>query len=372
LIFLIDFFDIVIRSAQARRIEAMAKDWDPFAIDFAAIRTLRLVSELGSFSRAAEALGTNQSTISYTMDRLRAAFHDQLFVRQRGGIAPTPRCAEIVERAGHLLEAFEGLVLPTNFDPATASGRVTIVCNYYERSIILPRAIAEIRRRAPRLIVEIKTAGSEGLATLKRGEADLLVGPYEVHNESFYHRHLLDDHYVCVMHRSHPLAGQRLRPDDYVRASHAVVTYGGTWRSGYLRELDQRGLSLNEVIAVPSISDLTHILTGSDLISTVPSRISSNIAKSVVTAPCPFPEPFQIGMTWTSRTQHSAAHRWLRQLMARIAGALPYKPSLASPSGRGRAPASKRRAELKDDAFGLWGKRKVDGLANQKRVRREQ
>ncbi|HLZ01932.1 MAG TPA: LysR family transcriptional regulator [Bradyrhizobium sp.] len=320
----------------------MAKDWDPFAIDFAAIRTLRLVSELGSFSRAAEALGTNQSTISYSMDRLRAAFHDKLFVRQRGGIAPTPRCAEIVERASQLLDAFERMVQPTDFDPATASGRITIVCNYYERSIILPRTIAEIRRRAPRLIVEIKTAGGEGLATLKRGEADLLVGPYEVHEESFYHRHLLDDHYVCVMQRSHPFAGKRLRMDDYVKASHAVVTYGGTWRSGYLKELDQRGLSLNQVVAVPSISDLMHILPGTDLVSTVPSRIASHIAKSVVATRCPLPEPFQVGMTWTSRTHHSAAHRWLRQLMAQIAGALPYKATATVPSRRSRGDAETR------------------------------
>jgi DNA-binding transcriptional LysR family regulator len=314
----------------------MARDWDPFAIDFAAIRTLRLVSELHSFSRAAEALGTNQSTVSYTMDRLRAAFHDKLFVRQHGGIAPTPRCAEIVARASELLDAFEGLVQPLDFDPATAAGRVTIVCNYYERSIILPRTIAEIRRQAPHLIVEIKTAGAEGLATLKRGDADLLVGPYEVRDESFYHRYLLDDHYVCVMHRKHPLGRKRLRPVDYIKASHAVVTYGGNWRSGYLKQLDQRGLSLNQVLAVPSISDLTHILPATDLISTVPSRIAPEIAKSVVTTPCPFPEPFQIGMTWTSRTHHSAAHRWLRQLMARIAGALPYKASLTALSRRSR------------------------------------
>jgi DNA-binding transcriptional LysR family regulator len=183
-------------------------------------------------------------------------------------------------------------------------------------------------------MVEIKTAGAEGLATLKRGDADLLVGPYEVHDESLYHRHLLDDHYVCVMHRGHPLGRKRLRLDDYIKASHAVVTYGGNWRSGYLKQLDQRGLSLNQVVAVPSISDLTHILPGTDLISTVPSRIAPDIAKSVVTTPCPFPEPFQIGMTWTSRTHHSAAHRWLRQLLAQIAGALPYKASLTAPSRR--------------------------------------
>ena len=31
----------------------------------------------------------------------------------------------------------------------------------------------------------------------------------------------------------------------------------------------------------------------------------------------------------------------------------------------------KRRDEHKDDAFGLWGKRKVDGLAYQRKVRSE-
>ncbi|WFU80631.1 LysR family transcriptional regulator [Bradyrhizobium sp. CIAT3101] len=320
----------------------MAKDWDPLAIDFAAIRTLRLVSELGSFSKAAEVLGTNQSTISYTMDRLRAAFHDKLFVRQHGGIAPTPRCVEIVECASRLLEGFEGLMRPTDFDPASASGQITIACNYYERSIILPRTIAEIRRRAPRLLLEIKTARAKGMAYLKRGEADLLIGPYEVQEENFYHRHLLDDHYVCVMHKGHLFAGRKLRVDDYVKTNHAVVTYGGTWRSGYLRRLDERGLSLNQVVTVPSISDLTHILPGTDLVSTVPSRIGSNIAKSVVATPCPFPEPFQIGMTWTSRTHHSAAHQWLRQLMARIAGTLPYKTAPTAPSGRSRGNVNAR------------------------------
>ncbi|MCP3397118.1 LysR substrate-binding domain-containing protein [Bradyrhizobium sp. CCGB20] len=183
----------------------------------------------------------------------------------------------------------------------------------------------------------IKTARAKGTAYLKSGEADLLVGPYDVH-ESFYHRHLLDDHYVCVMHRGHRLADRRLRVEDYVKASHAVVTYGGTWRS----ELDERGLSLTLVVAIPSISDLTHILPATDLISTVPSRIASNIATSVVATSCPLPEPFQIGMTWTNRPIIPAAHRWLRQLIGRTARALPYKAAPAAPTGRSGSGANSR------------------------------
>ena len=32
---------------------------------------------------------------------------------------------------------------------------------------------------------------------------------------------------------------------------------------------------------------------------------------------------------------------------------------------------AKRRKKLEDDAFGLWGKRKIDGLVYQEKVRKE-
>lgn len=32
---------------------------------------------------------------------------------------------------------------------------------------------------------------------------------------------------------------------------------------------------------------------------------------------------------------------------------------------------AKRRMKLEDDAFGLWGKRKIDGLVYQEKVRKE-
>ncbi|OKO80869.1 hypothetical protein AC629_26555 [Bradyrhizobium sp. NAS80.1] len=58
-----------------------------------------------------------------------------------------------------------------DFDPASASGQIAIACNYYERSIILPRTLAEIRRRAPRLLLEIKTARAKGIAQTRRSRS---------------------------------------------------------------------------------------------------------------------------------------------------------------------------------------------------------
>jgi DNA-binding transcriptional LysR family regulator len=293
----------------------VAKDWDALSVDFAAIRTLRVVFDQASFSKAAELLGVNQSTISYTMDRLREAFHDPLFVRQGSGIAPTHRCVEIVERAGRLLDEFEALVASPKFDPAEATDTVTIACNYYEQCIIFPRIVQDLRRVAPNVMVVVTPATHQGMAYLKRGQTDLLIGPYDVDNESFYHRHLLTDHYVCVMDKQHVLSGKTLNLDDYLNANHAVVTYGGNWRSPYQIELERRSLDIKRKFSVPSLSDLVDILPGTDLISTIPSRMSEQFGPAFCVAACPIIATFQLGLVWTSRTQHSAVHRWVRQLI---------------------------------------------------------
>ena len=233
----------------------MPKSADNLAIDFAALRMLRLVYNLQSFSKAAEVLDVNQSTVSYTIERLRTTFRDPLFVRQGGGVVPTRRCLEIVRKAGELIDAFEALVAPSEFVPSQASDIVTISCNYYERRIILPSFIRELRRLAPNVSVEVKTAAGQGVDLLKRSEADLLIGPAQVLEGHLYHRALMEDYYVCVMDDRHPLAGAVLTMDDYLEANHAIVTYGGNWRSPYLLELERHSLALKRILSIPSLSD---------------------------------------------------------------------------------------------------------------------
>jgi DNA-binding transcriptional LysR family regulator len=295
---------------------------DPLSLDFAALRTLHLVFRLGSFSAAAEALDVNQSTISYTIDRLRKVFHDPLFVRQGGGVAATDRCREIVEAAGQMLDEFEALAAPARFDPAASRDSVTISCNYYERVTLIPALVKALRRAAPGMRLNLITAFTAGKQHLKNGEADLLIGPVKIEESGFYRRPLLKDHYVCVMDPPNPLAGAALDLDAFADASHAVVTYGGNWRSQYLVELEALGRGINQVLGVPSPSDLPNMLAGTDLISTVPSRVAASFGAALHVAPCPLPAPFEIDLCWTARTHHSAMQKWLRELIADTAATL--------------------------------------------------
>jgi DNA-binding transcriptional LysR family regulator len=295
------------------------KDSDPLAVDFAALRVLRLVHDYGSFSRTAEELGVNQSSVSYTIDRLRRAFGDPLFVRQGSGIVATDRCDEIVREATRMVDEFVALSTPRAFDPARAEATMVLSCNYYERATLVPALLRRLRSVAPGLKLGVITSTVRGREQLSRGESDMLVGPVRINDAGFFSRRMLTDHYVCVMAQDNPLGDAPLDVEGFAAAPQAVVTYGGNWRSSYLVEMEAAGLAPNMVLELPSPATLREILPGTDLIATVPLRTARSFGAGLRIVACPFPAPFEIDLYWTARTHHSPMHRWMRGLMAQIA-----------------------------------------------------
>lgn len=299
------------------------KTGDPLAVDFAALRVLRLVYDYGSFSRTADALGVTQSSVSYTVDRLRRAFDDPLFVRQGAGIVATDRCEEIVRAAARLVDEFTALSAPRAFDPAHAEATVTLSCNYYERATLLPLLVRRLRMAAPGLKLGVISSTVRGREQLSRGESDLLIGPVQISEAGFYGRRLLSDHYVCIMSADNPLADIPLTKAAFAAAPQVVVTYGGNWRSRYLVEMEAAGLTPNMVLEMPSPATLAAFLPGTDLIATVPSRTAQVLvagqAAGLRIVSCPLPAPFGIDLYWTARTHHAPMHRWLRGQIGQIA-----------------------------------------------------
>jgi DNA-binding transcriptional LysR family regulator len=290
---------------------------NPYNVDFAELRTLRLVFENRSFSAAADILNVNQSAVSYTIDKLRRSFSDPLFIRQGGGIVATLRCSAIMESAVKLLDEFETIVLPAEFDPSIATHTFSIACNYYERQLILPLIVKKLDQLAPNVRLHIINSTSQGDLQLKRSEVEILIGPIRPDANDFYCRKLLSDRYVCIMDKSNPLARKPITMERYVSSKHAIVTYGGNWKSSYLVQLELGGLELNNVLSVPSPASLPATILGTNLIATVPKRIALSFGASVHIAKSPCPAPFDIDLIWTTRTHGSPVHAWLREIISR-------------------------------------------------------
>ena len=288
------------------------------SVDFAALDVLCRLHASGSFTRTAEALGVNQSAVSYRIDRLRRVFGDPLFVKQGGRQVPTRRCDTIVAGARELLETYRGLATPEAFDPASAQADVTIACNYYERLLLIPAIARHLREVAPAVRLTVINASSDGPQRLLRDEADLLLGPLQNVGSGMYSERLFEDRYLCLADAAHPCVGTAPALKTYLALDHILITYDGSWKSRYLQHLEAMGLRLEVAMRVPSPAGVEHLVSGTRLVATVPARLGRFIGTRSGSFPCPVPAEFPLGLTWTARTHASALHRWLRAEIARI------------------------------------------------------
>lgn len=293
-------------------------DVDIFRTDFHALRVLVAVQAAGSLSGAADALGLNQSTVSYTIERLRGVFSDPLFVRQGRGVVPTERCQAVARQAEALLRSFEDMTRPQHFDPATATARLVVSCNYYERNVLVPPFFQALRREAPGIRLSLVQALAHGHQQLLAGECDLLVSPLTPDVAGLFRRTLFSERYVCFVARDGPHAGG-LDFEAYARAAHVVISYEGGWRPFYFETLAALELTITPALEVPSFGNVHRMMGGSDLVVTAPSGLAPLFVGTCVTVAAPFDCRFEEHMFWSARSHGSPANKWLREHMAAAA-----------------------------------------------------
>lgn len=293
----------------------MSHQIDPLSIDFRAFQVLICVHRHGSFTRAAEELGVNQSAISYTIDKLRQVFDDPLFVREGRALITTARCQEVLQMADRMSNEFLALAVPQVFDPALSTERLVIACNYYEQVLFLPSIVRALKNSAPNIALEVIEASDSGHERLMQGDADILIGPFERKGASFFTRALYEEKYSCLLDKSHPMAGQSFGLEDYLSFDHVQVTYGGKWKSRYILELEAMNHRLNVALKVPSPVELVNLIKGTHLVATVPERLSRQAGRGLIIKPSPIVAPFIIRLVWTSRTHRSKMHIWARDLI---------------------------------------------------------
>lgn len=284
-------------------------------LDIAALRTLLAIHDDRSFTRAAERMGVNQSTVSYIVKALRAGFGDPLFVRSGNAIEPTDRCTDIVHHLRPMLDRIADLATRTPFDPAGATGSVTISCNYHERRSIMPTALTRLRRQAPGLTVHLHDATVDGRRQLIENRADIVLGPVDMTGDLFYRRHLFTDRYACAMDQAHPLARETMTLERFCAAPYLAVTHNGSWEARFVPLLRAQGIAFQPAVTVPNHDNIAALLVGTDLIAPVPERLGQSFGPQIVLRPFPLEVLLQINMFWTERTHHSGLHQWVRQVL---------------------------------------------------------
>jgi DNA-binding transcriptional LysR family regulator len=275
-------------------------------------------------TRAAFRIGITQSAASHALARLRKLTGDALLVRGRGGMVPTVRAEAMGAPLRRALEDLEGtLSSPGAFNPKTARLRVFIGTSDYAELVLLPGIMARLVREAPGVQLRVLTLKEGSPSDLASGKLDVALMPPLPSEDGpgIRSRRILEERFVCLARRAHPLAKRRaLTLSRFAGASHVLVSPWGM-EGGFVDDaLARRGLRRNVAVAVPHAMVAPHVVASSDLLLTVAERIARVLAPPLGLVVLPPPPElgltgFTLSMLWHERTHDDPARRWVREVI---------------------------------------------------------
>ncbi|MET3915511.1 DNA-binding transcriptional LysR family regulator [Variovorax sp. OAS795] len=284
-------------------------------LDLNLVRVFVAIYETRSVTQAAERLDVTQPTISYGLAKLRKMYADRLFMRSSDGLIATGLAEQLFERYRDALTTIEStLEQNTTFDPLRSTRRFRLAMSDIGVLYFVPPLLRRFQEAAPHIeidIVQIPDALGEDLSV---GRLDMAIGNIPVLASPMHSVLLFREHYVCLMSANHPTIGERMSLKEFSSARHVMVS---SPRSGHFlieEVLAERGINRNIVARVPQFTVLPQLLSQSDLLVLLPSRVASLyvLQGGLKSLPLPVPLPdFKVQAHWHARQEYSAAHRWL-------------------------------------------------------------
>jgi DNA-binding transcriptional LysR family regulator len=145
----------------------------PSPPDWNRLRAFLATAEAGSLSGAAKALGLTQPTLSRQVSVLENQLSLLLFERVGRGLELTDAGRELLAHVRDMGAAADRLTVSAIGQQSGISGRVSISASDILSHTLLPGVVAELRRRAPQLAIEV--VATNQLSDLLRREADIAI-----------------------------------------------------------------------------------------------------------------------------------------------------------------------------------------------------
>lgn len=144
-------------------------------VSLTALRVFRAVAEQGTFTAAAGSLGYTQSAVSRQIAAIERAAGAELLERRRDGVRLTAAGRVVMRRATVVLDEIEATARELSGLPDQA-GTVRLGWFPSAGAVLVPRALAALRRTHPGLAVVGREGGTPALVrALRAGSLDLAL-----------------------------------------------------------------------------------------------------------------------------------------------------------------------------------------------------
>ncbi|UJR80980.1 LysR family transcriptional regulator [Sandaracinus amylolyticus] len=299
---------------------------DTKRLDLNLLVTLEALLVEQNVTKAAARLHLSQPAVSAQLSRLRDLFDDPLLIPAQRGMTPTAKALELLGPLRQALDQVRSTVAThQSFDPAKAKLTVNIACTDYLQAAVVTPVLPTLRRQAPGVRVALRNLDVAHLeAQMTRGDVDLALMTPQIAPASLRTRHLFDEHYVLIGRRDHPQLREGITVQTFAQLEHVIVSLrGGDFVTPVDDALAGLGHRRNVVLSAGSFLLLPEIVSQSDLVALVPSRLVHDRGEQLLRLRPPFPvEGFAVSMVWHERSHGHAGQQWVREMVRRVVGPL--------------------------------------------------
>lgn len=167
---------------------------------------LAAIADSGSIARAADSLHVTQPVVTRGLQDLERILGVTLFQRSAQGVTPTVFGTAFLDSARAVLAQIRQAGRTLAEIAAADSGTVTVGTHLAGSSVVLPRAIARMKRRHPGVLITVREATPDALESeLIKGDIDLILGRLTTRDARLHTDHLYVEPIVLVARNEHPL-----------------------------------------------------------------------------------------------------------------------------------------------------------------------
>lgn len=291
-------------------------------LDLHLIAVLYVLITERSVTRAAVRLNHTQPAVSIALRKLRQLTGDEILVRSRNGMVPTPRAEAMAESAHKILTEVNHLFSKDQvLEPLQMQRRFTLGCLDYMGADLLNRVLERMLQSAPHIQVKVEFLSGEDdpLQRLERNEWDCVISNWPSPPPQLRAVRIHQDDFVLLMHRDHALARQpQPSLEEIVRHPHVAVHSDYQIRKSNVDEfLHRLGLKRDITVSVPSFSTAASLISRLHLLFIADRTFGQALCArdnhlAMARMPATFPK-VELYLFWHSRHQAAPEHQWLRK-----------------------------------------------------------
>ncbi|GEM80137.1 LysR family transcriptional regulator [Vibrio superstes] len=265
--------------------------------DLNLVRPFLAVYNLGTITKAADALSLTQPAVSSAIKRFETALGYPLFVRMGRKIEPTSRAHQLATQLGVALELMDG---------AVAIESKMIVYASFNAISLLPE-MPNVQ------LIESPRGEEDILQDIRLNKADLVIDYNLPRDSGLNFEPAFSDELMLMCDKEHPAVGDTISIEQYLDSEH--VTLKLVRKNAQIVDV-LAGKSFSRKVAI-EVSNITNLI-----IATKGTRYISAIPKSMVNVAEKFgmkilQPPFhmrkvEFEFTYHKKYQNNAAHKALR------------------------------------------------------------